>query len=236
MTDNPIRVALADDPGLEQAVVAYLERHGDFFDRHPGLLAELSIPHPTGGGAVSLIERQVEALRGEVSRYRNQIRDLVRVARDNDQLSRRLHRMTLDLIDATDFTEVMNILEDHLHEQFKTDAVELKLFSAARGRDQQAATAGHGDADYQEFRTIFDQGRPLCGRLSQRHLDYLFGPEADDVQSAALLPLPGEEVEGLLAIGSSEPDRFHADMGTELLERLAEIVSRKLQVVSLPGV
>lgn len=45
MTDKPIRVALADDSGLEQAVVAYLTRHGDFFDRHADLLVQLRVPH-----------------------------------------------------------------------------------------------------------------------------------------------------------------------------------------------
>jgi len=40
----------------------------------------------------------------------------------------------------------------------------------------------------------------------------------------------------VLAIGSGDAERFHPDMGTDFLVRLAQVVSRKLQVVSLPGV
>lgn len=224
MTDKPIRVALADDSGLEQAVVAYLTRHGDFFDRHADLLVQLRVPHSAGEGSVSLIERQVEALRAELGRYKEQIRQLVEVARDNDRLTRRLHEMNLELIQAGDYARLVEILQARLREQFEADAVALHLAP----QDQ--------DPCRRELSGLLESGRPLCGRLTQERRRCLFGDQAEAVQSAVLLPLGVTHDQGLLAIGSGDPDRFHPGMGTELLERLAEVVTAKLGRVSLPGV
>ena len=41
---------------------------------------------------------------------------------------------------------------------------------------------------------------------------------------------------GMLAIGSRNAERFHPAKGTEFLVRLGEVVSRTLEVVSVPGV
>ena len=45
----------------DHAVEQYLKNNPDYFERYPGLLAQLRIPHNING-AVSLIERQVGLL------------------------------------------------------------------------------------------------------------------------------------------------------------------------------
>jgi uncharacterized protein YigA (DUF484 family) len=236
MTGNQVSDAPTGELSRGGEVAHYLRRHPEFFEQHPELLTELGIPHRSGR-AVSLIERQVDTLRSEVKQYRQQIKHLVALARENERLSQRLHKLTLALIEAADFTEVLNTLEDHLHDDFQADAVELRLFSVTALQD-----AGKGserdapDPVQTAFSDFCQQGRPLCGPVTERQLSYLFGSQAEDVRSTALLPLKGDDLLGVLAIGSADPQRFHPDMGTEFLVRLAETVSRKLQVVSLPGV
>ena len=224
------------EAGIEAEVAVFLHKHPDFFERHPELLIELRIPHYSGQ-AVSLIERQVDALREETARYRRQIAELVAMARTNDELNQRLHDLTLALIDAADFTEVLNTLEDHLHDTFKADAVELRLFSSTHLKERrETAYSSASCPDIEAFKEFYERNRPVCGRLTPKQLHILFGSQAEDMHSAALLPLQTDDILGVLAIGSIQADRFQPDMGTELLHRLTEIVSRKLQVVSLPGV
>jgi uncharacterized protein YigA (DUF484 family) len=86
------------------------------------------------------------------------------------------------------------------------------------------------------FQDFFDKGQPVCGHLQRPQLEYLFGPQAEDTRSAALIPLRAEGVMGMLAIGSRNAERFHPTKGTEFLVRLGEVVSRTLEVVSVPGV
>lgn len=229
------RQARGEGFGPEE-VAAYLEAHPDFFEGRDELLTRLKVPHQGSGTAVSLIERQVAMLREENERLSGQLQQLLEVARDNDGLNHRLHRLTLSLIDAATFEEVVDVLEDELHDQFKADAVELRLFSAMELEQQLASEHDRGrPAEAAKFRDFLDRGRPACGHLSNDQLAFLFGPLADDIGSAALIPIRGEGIVGVLAIGSRDEGRFHAGKGTHFLARLGEIVSRTLQVVSVPG-
>lgn len=213
---------------LEQVVIDYLKTHPDFFERNVELLNSLSISHASGG-AISLIERQVISLREQETKSRHQLEDFIAVARENELLNDRLHHLTLTLIASCDFDEVINTLEDLLHDDFRAEAVELHLYSSSQS-DQKS------NPDLDGFRDFIDANRPRCGRLPEHQLQYLFGPQAADIQSTALIPIQGEGTLGLLAIGSHNEHRFHPGMGIDYLVRLGEIVSKTLEVVSEPGI
>jgi uncharacterized protein YigA (DUF484 family) len=217
---------------LEDQVADYLSEHPDYFQSRPDLLADIEIPHQSGA-AVSLIERQVESLRKQLKETRQELKDVMEIAAHNHSLQERMHRLTLELIDAADFDEVLNALEDELHDDFKADAMELRLFSSSH-MDEHLEGKLKEQAD--TFQQFFNQNLPICGQLEQEQLDYIFGAESDRIASTALIPLKSEGVLGLLAIGSVDPKRFAPHHGTEFLTRLGEIISRTLQAVSLPGI
>lgn len=216
------------EDSLQQQVSDYLVTHPDFFVHHPEVLAEIDIPHPTGD-AVSLIERQVYILRKQNRQYRSQLESLVEIARENDALAKRLHRLTLALIETRSFDEVLNTLQDELRNLFQADAVEMKLFSA----DELAAHAT--EAGPSMFSDFLDRQRPSCGALPPEQLDYLFGPQAGETGSVALIPLHAVPLVGVLAIGSHDPNRFDSGKSVDFLQRLADIVSATLSAVSSPG-
>ena len=219
--ENPV-----DD--LQRQVADYLVAHPDFFMRHPEVLAEIDIPHSTGD-AVSLIERQVRTLRKQNRLYRSQLESLVEIARENDALAKRLHRLTLALIETRSFDEVLNTLQDELRNLFQADAVEMKLFSS----EELAAHATEaGPAMFSDF---IERERPNCGTLPAEQMEYLFGAQAGETGSVALLPLHASPLVGVLAIGSHDPDRFHASKSVDFLQRLSDIVSATLSAVSSPG-
>ncbi len=213
---------------LEQQVLEHLRAHPDFFTKNPDLLRELELPHASGE-AVSLIEHQVKALRKQAAQYKTKLADFIEVVQENEDLNQRLHRLTLTLIDTLDFDEVVNALQDQLHENFMVDAVELHLFFSDEVKSEE-----HPDLD--GFRSFIDAGTPQCGPLPRERLDYLFGPQAEDIVSTALIPIQSDGVLGVLAFGSRSEERFHPGMRTEYLTRLSEIVSKTLEVVSKPGV
>jgi uncharacterized protein YigA (DUF484 family) len=214
----------------ESRIADYLIAHPDFLERHPEVLAALQIPHETGS-AVSLIERQVKQLRADSAKYRRQLEDLIEVARENDRLTAKLHQLILALIDAATLDEVLTILQDQLLDQFRADAVELKLFAA----DELERSAEAGDSGAALFSDFMAKGRPSCGNLPAAQLQYLFGDQVGDTGSVALVPLNAGEQEGVLAIGSHDPQRFHASKSVDFLTRLGEIVSHTLQAVTSPG-
>jgi hypothetical protein len=86
------------------------------------------------------------------------------------------------------------------------------------------------------FRDFMKQGKPKCGELQHEQLAYLFGSQAKETGSVALVPITGERTMGILAIGSRDASRFHSGKGTEFLRRLGDVVGRTLQVMTEPGV
>ena len=225
------------EPTADQ-VAAYLLAHPDFFERHSEMLLELRVPHPTGD-AISLIERQVEHLRDEVHQSRKKLVHLVSLAKDNDALASRLHRLTLSLVLGKDFDQLQAALEVHLHDEFGADAVRLILFPAERLRSRSSADGtqtGEPDPVVGEFLGFLETQRPVCGTLRPEQLATLFPEQTDSVRSAALIPLDAGDVLGILAIGSTNAERFRPAMATDFLLRLGEFLGHKLRTVPLPGV
>ena len=89
----------------EETIAEYLHQNPEFFEHNPDILAELNISHQVTG-AVSLIERQISTLREQNKKLKGQLDSLVRIARDNDKLNERMHRLILTLMDANTLNEV----------------------------------------------------------------------------------------------------------------------------------
>src|SRR5271166_2488571 len=87
---------------LDDASVAeYLQTYPDFFERNDALLGKLRLPHlRDAGSTVSLVERQVEVLRERNQSLERKLKELLDVARANDQLADRIHRLSQRLIKA----------------------------------------------------------------------------------------------------------------------------------------
>lgn len=204
----------------DRAIADYLLRNPDFLVHHPEVLAKLHIPHGASG-AVSLIEHQVTVLREQLGTERGRLNHLMARAREYEQLASRLHELTLRLIIARDIDDVSAALEATLQKEFNAEAVTLKLFPV--DADQRPA-----DPLVSSFIDFIDRDRCLCGPLHSDQSESLFGSDAPRIQSAALIPVKGHHQTGVLAIGSSDPQRFTRDMATDLLERLGAVASAKL--------
>lgn len=219
----------AGDEDFASQVGEYLRAHPNFLYQHPDILAAINIPHETGD-AISLVERQIRILREQARNYREQLENIIQVARENESLAKRLHHLTLSLIETREFDETLNTLQDELRTLFKADAVEMKLFS----REQLQAHADEtGPAMFTDF---LNQQRPSCGELPKEQLHYLFGSQASETGSVALIPIQSPPLVGILAIGSRDPHRFHSSKGVDFLQRLADVVSVTLSAVSSPGI
>ena len=213
----------------EDAIADYLRGHPDFFGRHPGLLEDLVVPHSCGG-AVSLVEYQVSVLRDQVHEMRRRIQALANNARDNEALARRLHQLTLALVECGRLDEVLANLYQAMAEDFEADFASIRLFAdaASSGDRGLGEFVGSGSDGRELFAQVLASSKPMCGHIKDSQLAFLFPEHATDIASGALLPL-GEPVRfGVLAIGSRDAQRFHPGMGTVFLRQLAEIVSRVL--------
>lgn len=214
--------------GLDEAAVAdFLRENPEFFLRQRDLLGELRIPHNVAP-AVSLIEHQVDALRKEKRRLRWRLDDLLRVARENDRVAELLHRLTLELLDSPGLDATLVTLRDGLRADFRADIVNLVLIGETLPQANVAVLAP-GHRDVARMSEHFRGNRPVVGRLSREQMRLAFGEHADDVQSAAVIPLDDTATRGLVAIGSRDPERYRGDQGTVFLTRLGDLVARTIR-------
>lgn len=212
----------------------YLQTYPDFFERNSALLAKLRLPHLRDVGAtVSLVERQVEVLRERNQSLERKLKELVDVARANDTLADRIHRLSQRLIRAHDLQGTISAVETSLREDFDAMHSVLVLFleqarplESAAGRFLRCADAG--DADIKSFESLLTSGRPRCGQVRDAQRDYLFGKDSVEIGSVALTPLGPKGELGILAIGASDAERFHPAMSTEFLSRIGELVTYAL--------
>ncbi len=213
---------------FDAAVVAYLRNHPEFFTRHTELTESLRIPHPCRPAA-SLLEYQNRLLRERSRRLYDKLLEWVVIARENDRLAERVQRLALGLLDARGgLDELLHGAKTILREEFRADDIALCLAIPPTARLSAVAEFLRPDV-VGLFDDVFRIGRPQCGRLSLEQAVALFREGAYRVASAALIPLGGNEWRGLLAVGSSDPGRFHTGVGTLFLERIGELITQTLQ-------
>ncbi len=205
----------------------YLQRHPEFFNDHLDLLEHLTIPHPTGE-AVSLIAKQLEIFRSRHQEIENQLTTLIEIAKENDLLFDRMHELTLAMLDASTLQEAVANLKQVLLECFQADYVALRLLRDQTDALQEDLFMTPDDPRLIHFQEVLDNNHPVCCRPTQAQASYLFGDSAMAVKSCAIIPLLFTELEGLLAIGSQEPDRFHYNMGNLFLNQMSEIIGTRL--------
>jgi uncharacterized protein len=206
-------------------VARYLKEHPEFFEEHAEFLALMQVPHPHGGRAIPIAERQMLTLREKSRVLEGKLRELVQFGEENDSISKRMHRITLALLAARDLPLLLDALYSNLHEDFAVPAVALRLWMDAPAQDRI------------EFDGISREARVFAESLTGAYFSERpmfdtaawFQGAGEAVRSLVYVPLRTERPVGLLMLGSPDPQRFSTDQGTLYLTRLGEVVSMALK-------
>jgi uncharacterized protein len=231
MTTREARGLAAAKENEEDAIAAYLQHNPDFFERHQALLLRLRVPHARGGSTISLVERQIEVLREKHAGLEDKLAELVSVARANDVIADKLHRFTRKLLRAGSRAEAVALIEASLREDFDSFHGVLVLIGEYPDLAPQrfVRAVARDDAGLKSFDTLFASGKPRCGQVRDTQREFLFGQDANDIGSVALVPLGDKNTAiGVLALGSTDRDRFHPGMSTEFLARMADLITDSL--------
>jgi uncharacterized protein len=200
-------------------IARFLRTHPQFFDQNPDLLESIQVPHPYGGRAIPLSERQAVALREKVRLLEGKLGELIRFGEENDAISEKVHRLAVALVGARDFPALAHSLYFHLREDFAVPHVALRVWGKAVPADFDEARS----PDEAQLRHAAAMAAPQCGAAAGNPFVPWFGEAAEHVRSVALVPLGEVQVFGLLALGSEDPRRFFGEMGTLYLRRIGEL-------------
>jgi uncharacterized protein YigA (DUF484 family) len=208
-----------------EEVAQFLNQHPEFFEDYAEMLAEVVIPHPHGGRAIPISERQILSLREKVRRLESKLGELIRFGEQNDAITDKLHRMTLALIAARDVDMVLHVLGFNLREDFAVPHVAVRLWDGY-GRDEHDEEVAASE-EARAFATSLNG--PYCSAHAMVDSAAWFGETAPHLRSFAYIPLRNAQAFGLLALASEDPQRFYPEMGTLYLRRLGEIAAAALE-------
>jgi len=237
--------------GTNDDVIKHLTGNPEFFINNQNVLARLRVPHASGN-AVSLIEKQVSVLRSKCTHLENSLRDLIAVARENENLHQRLHTLIQDIITAPSLDDIVGLTRSSLKENFNAENVHIMLIAAAPKRSSRKPSAiqkgknaasekpaenepvagvtqvRHNDKRVKQFTEVFAKGSTLCGMPTQEQMLAMVGKEHANVASAAIIPLHFSRKLGVVMLTSQDESRFGVGKGVMFLNQMGELLSRRI--------
>ena len=219
--------ANAMNPITEDDIANYLANTPDFFERHAQLLGQVQLTSPHGNRAVSLQERQAEMLREKIKALEHRVMDMVRHGTENMVTADRLQRWTRGLLTTRDPRALPAQIAAQLQALFMVPQTAIKIWDFDSAYQDEAYAQWVSD-DVKALATSLTA--PYCGLNSGfEAASWLAEPQA--AVSIALIPLrpePEAPAFGLLVLASPDAQRYNAEMGTDFLERIAELASGAL--------
>lgn len=205
-----------------EVVAEFLKEHPDFFEDKPGLLEAVVIPHPHGGRAISLAERQHLQLREKNKLLESKLRELLQFGEENDAIGEKVHRFSLALLSARTLESLLPTITLGLREDFAVPHVALRIWAMpAQPTDQ--PEFGEVSGDIKAFAD--NLVRPYCDNQAPFESAAWFGEAAALLKSFAVVALRSENVFGLLIMASEDAQRFYPEMGTLYLKRIGELAT-----------
>ncbi|MGB6243232.1 MAG: DUF484 family protein [Castellaniella sp.] len=214
-----------------QGIADYLSQNPQFFEDHADVFAKLSVPHPHQARAISLGERQILTLRTRVKEHEQRLMQLLQNAGGNERINQSLMQWCARMLAEPDALQIPAHIIRSLSDQFDLDAIALRVWDLPALEDSEFAQ----DVTPDIRREAAGLDQPYCGPVKgQAAADWL----ANNPASLAILPLRalhGADPIGLLVLGSADPQRFTADMGTAFLATIASLAGAALGRLKAPA-
>jgi hypothetical protein len=209
-----------------EQVAEFLRQNPGFFENHVDILMNLQIPHPHGGRAVSISERQLVAVREKSKLLEDKLQELIQFGEENDAVGEKIHRLSCRLMEAPSLDATLDTLYLDLLDHFAVPHVAVRLWSIAE-ENPDTKEFSAVDAEMRQF--VEQMTAPYCGHHAVYESQAWFGEAAPHLKAFALVPLARDGLTfGIVALASEDPKRFYPEMGTLYLARIGELMSHAL--------
>jgi hypothetical protein len=207
-------------------IAQYLCEHPQFFEDYADMLADIQVPHPHGGGAIPINERQIVALRDKNRVLQEKLGELIRFGEENGALTQKMHRLAIALLTLTRLNDLLGGLHFNLREDFSIPHMALRLWNIASADTMQPEFYRTSNDVHVLAESLL---HPYCGAHVLDEIKGWFDEDAPRLRSFAMVPLKtGSTVIGLMVMGSEDQQRFYPEMGTIYLAQLGELISAAL--------
>jgi uncharacterized protein YigA (DUF484 family) len=215
--------ALAGPLG-EELVADYLVANPDFFLKRPDVLACMMPPERWSDDAVADLQRyMVKSLRDELNGLRDCTNEVIETSRANLVIQDRTHAAVVSMLEAPDLAALIAFVNGELGPHLGVDRAVIGVEIRPNG----VYASGLRALPPGEIDRVLGEGNIVALQRTARDESLLFGEQAADIRSAALVRLSLAPIaqDGVLAFGAAGEGVFHPRQGTELIRFLARIVA-----------
>jgi uncharacterized protein YigA (DUF484 family) len=209
-------------------IINYLQNDTDFFIRHPEQLLTINVSNRNGKVA-SLINHQVNVLKDRNQQLKDKLSEMIQYAEYNEKIMTQIFELTLRVSQISHVANVTKFFAAFVKKAFDCKMVRI-IVPVYDKLDSNSSVLCVSNLE--PFMSIFSEfmksNRPICGRLKMEKLKFIFDKKADSIGSSVMLPIGENAQKGILIFASEQESRFHPDMSTDLLSRLAQILEFKL--------
>jgi uncharacterized protein YigA (DUF484 family) len=209
----------------KQDIIEYLESHPGFFQEQPELLQELQVPDEQGQ-LQQMATYQAKTLQAQNKQLKNKIKQLIHHAKINETLMNRIYHLLAELA-TVERSQFLPRYVDFVKKQFACEHFKLscqaRFIKQQPSKDLEPITA----AQKSQFTVFQSKDEPLSGRLPQSQIEAMFGANKD-IKSAIIIPLGPQASYGLMGFASSDEDKFHPHLASDILQKLGNILSQFL--------
>lgn len=226
------------EPDLRDLILAEPERLLEDRDVMNALVA--ANERSMGANIVDLRGIAMQRLETRLDRLEDTHRSVIAAAYENLAGTNQIHRAVLQLLEPASFAGFIAALKGEVAQTLRVDTVRLVLETAQEdgrsdpvlqklGEVMQVGPRGHVGQYLSNGRNA--AVRPVVLRATTALAATVFGPQAADLRSEALmqLDLGKGRLPGLLAFGSEDPHMFRPTHGTDLLTFFAGVFERQMQ-------
>ena len=212
----------------EKQVVKYLQNNPKFFARHHELLSRIKLPHESGK-AISLIEKQVHILREQEVEATKKLKDLLKNAKNNDEIFAITKSLILALLNAKSLKEISASIKEQFASLTNIDACEIIFVSCPNLSMSDTVRIETLDTVMEKYSDALRLKKTYCGKLGTAQIRHLFQTTGKSVASTALCPVinNGEPV-ALLALGNETENYFNIHLDTLFLDFICQVVGSRI--------
>jgi two-component system, cell cycle response regulator len=177
----------------------------------------------------------MEDLRLEIDALKKRLAEMTAEAANNESILKRTQGRELTLLRADGLGPLLHAMVDGLRESYGLDAVSVVLLDPQHEIRHLLIAGGDRPDDFKQIFFV-DSLIGLAPQLTALHKPWLgpfvgadhrlLFPGAQNLKSAALLPLPRKDIAtGALCFGSRDPARFTRHHGTDFLAHLGAVAA-----------
>jgi hypothetical protein len=209
-------------------IINHLQNDTDFFIRHPEQLLAITVNNRNGKVA-SLINHQVNVLKERNQQLKDRLSEMIQYAEYNEKIMAQIFELTLRLSQISHVANVTKFFSAFVKKAFDCKMVRIIVPVYDKLNSNSSVLCIENEELFLSlFNGFMKSNRPICGRLKADKLKFVFDKKADTIGSSVMLPIGENAQKGILIFASEQESRFHPDMSTDLLMRLAQILEYKL--------